>query len=65
MLRGEGDADFEGYADAKDSDDNIDLFKEKQFEKNQTEKLDKARKQTSTEGDSSDPVHRDGRVLPA
>ena len=33
MLSGKGDADFEGDADAEDSDNNIDLFKEKQYEK--------------------------------
>ena len=29
MLSGKGDADFEGDADAKDLDDDIDLFNEK------------------------------------
>ena len=33
MLSGKGDADFEGEADAKDSDNNIDLFEEKRYEK--------------------------------
>jgi hypothetical protein len=63
MLSGEGDTDFEGDADTEDSDDNIDLFKEKRYEKTKSEKLDEAQKQRAREGDSSNPVHRVGRVL--
>ena len=41
MLSGEGDADFEGDADAEDSDNNIDLFEEKRYEKIKTKKWTK------------------------
>jgi hypothetical protein len=33
VISGKGDADIEGDADGKDSDDNVDLFEEKRFEK--------------------------------
>ena len=33
MLSGKGDMDFEGDADGKDSDDDVDLFEEKRYEK--------------------------------
>jgi hypothetical protein len=33
MLIGKGDTDFEGDADGKDSDKDIDLFEEKRYEK--------------------------------
>jgi hypothetical protein len=36
MLSGAGDADFEGDADTEDSDNNIDLFEEKRYEKTKT-----------------------------
>ena len=66
VLSGKGDPDFEGDADSNfegdvddnDSDDDIDFFKEKRYEKTKAKKLDNVQKQTTREGDSGDPVHR-------
>jgi hypothetical protein len=71
MLSGEGDTDFEGDADGdlegdadgKDSDDDIDFFEEKRYEKTKSQKFDNAQKRMTREGDSSDPVHWAGRVF--
>ncbi len=65
MLSGKAGADVERDADSEDSDDDIDLFEEKRYEKNKSKKLDDARKRTAREGDSSGPVHWAGRVLPS
>jgi hypothetical protein len=38
VVSGEGDADVEGDAGSKDSDDDVDLFKEKRYEKTKAKK---------------------------
>jgi hypothetical protein len=60
---GKNDMDVEGDADSKDSDNNVDLFEEKRYEKTNAANWMKHKKWATREGDSSNPLHWDVRVL--
>ncbi len=63
VVCGKGDADVEGDADGKKSDKVVDLFKEKRYKKTNTANWTKHKKWRTREGDSSNPLHWDIRVL--